>query len=224
MYKHKIIVSPSSNHLILEDKLDAYLEKYFPDTEEVTTTVITTKDKLANSIAEDIDSSHYLKSQSFVSDAAYLEQYFASKNKPRKDKKKKKGKKKSKIKEEPILIRDILYGSYEDDADESDNSYATPYGTLLLSGNRTKEMEMYHRLNEAGWNSYKIMKNSKYSKREINMFKPVKKAKKNKKNKKAMKQLGVEDTLVQILGDMGYDDYEDYAKEMLTMTSSDIFK
>ena len=101
----------------------------------------------------------------------------------------------------------------------------TPYGSLLLTSGRTKEMELYRRLNEAGWNSYKIMKNAKYSKREMNMFKPIKKAKKNKKKtKKMMKNLGVEDTLVQIFEDMGYDDFEDYRKEMLSMTSDDIFK
>ena len=48
------------------------------------------------------------------------------------------------------------------------------------------------------------------------------KKKSKKKAEKMMKQLGVEDTLVQIFEDMGYDDFEDYEREMLSMTSEDM--
>lgn len=226
LYKHKIMVSSSSNNLIREDNLDDYLDEFYPDMETTHTEIIVMKDKLAKSLARDIDHSPYFKSFSYSSDAEYLESYFANKNKSRKKSKKDNKKKyKEKYKTEPVLIKDVINGYYDpSNGEESDNSYATPYGTLLLSGSRTREMEMYHRLNDAGWNSYKIMKNSKCSKRERNLFKPIKKAKKGKKAKKAMRELGVEDTLVQIFEDMGYDDYEDYAKEMLNMTSADVFK
>lgn len=226
LYKHKILVSslPSGGKIKDDDAFDKYMERYFPEDEYVEPQFNIVKDKIANKISAEYDTSPYFKSYSFASDAQYLEQYFSSKNKPKK-KDKSKGKKK---KEDPILLKDIIDGVYKPDPnaeDESDNAYVRPYGTLLLSGSRTKEMEMYHKLNEAGWNSYKIMKNAKYSKRERDMFKPIKKAKKKKKKRteKMMKQLGVEDSIVQIINDMGYDDFEDYQREMLSMTSDDLF-
>ena len=227
LYKHKIIVSscPSGGKIKDEEAFNEYLNTWFPEDSLEDPTVTIRNDKLADKIASEFDASSYYKTYSFESDAQYLENYFANKNK--KGKKKKGKKKNKKIKKDPILIQDIIDGLYSQDDnydDESDNSYATPYGTLLLSGSRTKEMEMWHRINEAGWNSYKIMKHAKYSKRERDLFKPVKKAKKKSKKKaeKMMKQLGVEDTLVQIFEDMGYDDFEDYEKEMLSMTSEDM--
>lgn len=225
LYKHKIIASslPSGGKIVDEDKFDDYMDTWFPPETYIEPTVKTANDKMANKISEEYDASPYFKSYSFESDAQYLESYFSSKNKP-----KKKNKKNKKVKEDPVLIQDIIdgYYSYDNNADdESDNSYVTPYGTLLLSGSRTKEMEMYHRLNEAGWNSYKIMKNAKYSKRERELFKPLKKAKKKKRKntEKMMRHLGVEDSIVQIFEDMGYDDFEDYQNEMLKMTSADLY-
>ena len=226
LYKHKIIVSPSTTNYKIKnnEEFDEYMDTWFPDDNYIEPTVTIRNDKLADKISSKFTTSPYFKSYSFQSDAQYLENYFANKNKSKKNSKKKKNK--SNIDEDPFLLTDWLNGCYTpSENNESDNSYSTPYGTLLLSGSRTREMEMYHRINDCGWNSYKIMKNSNYSKRERELFKPVKKAKKKKKNKgkNAMREMGLEDSIVQIFEDMGYDDFEDYRKEMLSMTSDDLF-
>ena len=112
-----------------------------------------------------------------------------------------------------------MNGYYDDIADESDNAPLTTYNGLLLSTGTTKELEIYHKLSELNWDSYKIMKKAKYSKRVSSMFK-VQKKKKKKKNKSS----SYDDLLIDIMTDNNYSDFEEFQKEMLNMTAENVFR
>ena len=129
------------------------------------------------------------------------------------------------------MLSDMMRADYEkyfrDEntyMEDSDQGLAL-YNDMLLSSGTVKELDVYHRLNECGWNSYKIMKSANYSNRVSGMFKPPKK-KKKKKSKYDDKYDGL---LIDIMTDNGFDtddidSFEDFQKEMLNMTSANVFK
>ena len=63
------------------------------------------------------------------------------------------------------------------------------------------------------------MKKAKYGKRVTSMFK-VQKKKKKKKNKSS----NYDDLLIDIMTDNNYSDFEEFQREMLNMTSENVFK
>ena len=67
-----------------------------------------------------------------------------------------------------------------------------------------------------GWRSYTLMKHANFSSRVASQFK-----KKNKKKAKKRKQY--DDQLVAIMGDNGYDDFDEFSRDMLNMTAPAIF-
>lgn len=237
--KHKIIIGTVGRFLIDEDALDRVTEMYSNSMIPDKICVEKLKDKDAEKILENDDHKYrnkykHLKSQSFKSDAEFLESYFRNKNYYSKfdKKKKKKNKKKHKKHNDAILISDFMRSDYEDYyhgpdyMEDSDTAPIVMYNNMLLSAGTTKELDVYHKLNELGWNSYKLMKKGQYSSRVTNMFKPPKKKKKGKKNKKE----GIYDgLLIDIMSDNGFDvddmdSFAEFQDEMLNMTSQNIFK
>lgn len=223
LYKHNIVLSPTDKILVDEEKLDNLIKDLHQQSEINTENidVVVVEDKNVDKISREFSESDIkrYKSKTFVSDAEFLESFFNSKNKT-KNKKKKKNKKKS-SNNNKVLIGDIMSGNYYDEVEESDNAPLMTYNGLLLSAGTSKDIDVYHKMDAAGWKSYKLMKRSNYNKRVTAMFKPEKK-KKKKKNKGNGK--GYDDLLIDIMTDNGYDDFEDFQKEMLSMTSADLFK
>lgn len=217
LYKHGIYVSPVDlRNMVDDDELDEYLDENFPESElkKIKFNVDVTSDKFAEKLSKefsDADIRRY-KSKTFVSDADFLESFFNSKNKT-------KNKKKISTKKEPILLKDLMSDNYVPGVEDSDNSTLMVYDNLLLSAGTTKDIDMYHKIDDCGWQSYKLMKRANYSKRMTSMFKAQKKSKKKKKKNKS----GYDDLLIDIMTDNGYDDFEDFQKEMLSMTSKDLF-
>ena len=174
-----------------------------------------------------------IKSQSFKDDFDYLDNYFRNKNyNPKKDKKKHK-KKNNKNKENRAMISDLMRADYDlyyygkdEYMEDSDTGYAV-YNNMMLSNGTMKELDIYHKLNDLGWNSYKLMKKSSYSKRVASVFKPPKKKKKNKK--KSVYNKEYDGLIIDIMTDNGFDtddmdSFAEFQKEMLNMTSANVFK
>lgn len=231
--KNKIIVGSVGRFLIDEEALDNYIDEYTKNMEVDNISVNKIKDKEAEKILDSEGSKNkykHLKSQSFKDDVDYLESYFRNKNINNVFGKKKKGKKnkKKKNKEDRIMISDLMRSDYEDSfygedyMEDSDNKPMVLYDGLLLSSGTTKELDVYHKLNDLGWNSYKLMKKGEFSNRVASMFKPPKKKKKGKKNKKE----GIYDgLLIDIMNDNGIDaddldSFAEFQNEMLNMTSA----
>lgn len=226
--KNKIIIGTVGRYLIDDDRFDDIIDMYSEDIDVDNITVNQSKDKFAEKISEDINPNRSIKikSQSFKDDYDYLDYYFKNKNVSSKKKKGKKNKK------DRLLISDFMRDDYidriygdEPDMEDSDQGMAL-YNNLLLSSGTVKELDVYHKLNEIGWNSYKLMKKGEFSKRITNAFKPPKKKKKKKKNKGSDMYDGL---LIDIMTDNGFDtddldSFAEFQKEMLNMTSENVFK
>ena len=232
--KNKIILGTVGRFLIDDEKLDDIIKFYSDDMNVDNITVEQSRDKTAEKILDGGTSKKYknIKSQSFKDDFDYLDYYFKNKNfNPKKNKKNKKNKKKNK--KDKLLISDFMRSDYEDyfyDKDsymeDSDQGMAI-YNNLLLSTGTAKELDVYHKLNDIGWNSYKLMKKGEFSTRVTKMFKPPKKKKKNKKKSKYNN--GYDGLLIDIMTDNGFDtddmdSFADFQREMLNMTSANVFK
>lgn len=237
--KNKIIIGTVGRFLIDDDKLDEVVDFYSDNMVVENIHVDQEKDKIAEKILDDDNGDKkmkskykHLKSQSFKDDSDFLSSYFKNKNyysnfgKQNKKKNKKKDK---------LLIKDLMRADYDkyihddDYMEDSDTAPMTLYNGLLLSSGTTKELDVYHKLNEMGWNSYKLMKKGSYSSRVTNMFKPPKKKKKGKKGKKSKYNDMYDGLLIDIMTDNGFDvedmdSFEEFQKEMLNMTSSNVFK
>lgn len=225
MYKHNIIVSDVKDHYIDMDKIDEYLEEVYPDDFDVssmTTSVI--KDKEAERLSNEVGNvGKRITTTSFVSDQSFLDSYFNSRKV--KKGKKKKDKKNKKKDNDKYLLTDVMNGYYDYDdseVEDSDNQALMSYNGLLLNSGTTKEMDVYRRLNEIGWNSYKLMRRSKYSKRVASTFKPLKKGKKKKKGFNVKDSY--EDLLIDIVQEQGYDNFEEFEKDMLNMTADNVLR
>jgi len=234
--KHKIIIGTIGKNLVDEDKLDDVL-KLYTESMNITDDVIVTQyhDKIIKKMVNDgikhKNKYKHLKSQSFKSDAEYLESYFKNKNaySDYGKNKKKKNKKKDRLMISDLMRDDYETLFYDEDTymEDSDNAPMTLYNGMLLSSGTTKELDVYHKLNELGWNSYKLMKKGDYNSRVVNMFKPPKKKKKGKKSKN--NPGNYDGLLIDIMSDNGFDvddmdSFEEFQKEMLNMTSANIFK
>lgn len=218
LYKHNIVISKVDSEIVDGDKINDYIRRIYssdnvPNPDKINVDV--TQDREAVKLSKESNNISTYKSKSFISDAEFLESFFTNKNKEKKKSKKKKNKK------DRFLITDLMNGKYDDyDVEDSENAPLMSYNGLLLSSGMTKDIDVYHKLDEMGWHSYKLMKRAKYGKRVTSMFKAQKKSKKKKKKNKSTEY---DDLLIDIMTDNGYDDFEDFQKEMLSMTSKDLF-
>lgn len=234
--KNKIIVGTVGKFLVDDEKLETIISFYSEDMNIDNIVVEQGKDKVAEKILDDGISGNKhknIKSQSFRSDFDYLDYYFKNKNFNGGKKNKKKDKKNKKNKDK-LLISDLMRSDYEDYfygkdgyMEDSEQSLAL-YDNLLLSSGTVKELDVYHKLNDIGWNSYKLMKKGEFNSRVTNMFKPPKKKKKDKKNKSKYNDK-YDGLLIDIMTDNGFDtddmdSFEDFQREMLNMTSANVFK
>ena len=223
MYKHNIIVSESQDMYIDIDKVDSYLNDIYSDginVSDVTVSVI--KDKYAEKLSDEVgEVGRRITTTAFTGDEDFISSYFLNRKVKRNKKSKKK---KHNPNKEKYLLTDVMNGYYdydENDIEDSENANLMAYNGLLLNSGTTREMDVYRRLNELGWNSYKLMKRSKYSKRVASTFKPLKKG---KKKKGFDVQDSYDSLIIDIIQDQGYDNYEEFEKDMLNMTSSNVLR
>lgn len=216
LFKNNIVISDVGRRLVDNEALDNYLDEIQePETIEID---FVKKDKTIDKITQDyVESIGYKKSKSKKSDIDFMDEYFRLKNSS-----KKKGKKKKKHKNNnssEISLKDLCSGKYLDKI--KDTSYEDDtvmvIGGQFFNTNTSKELSVYHALNDMGWNSYKLMKKSNYGKSVTNIFK--KNSKKAKKERKKRDKL-----LIDIMTDNGYDDFEQFARDMEDFTSSNVFK
>lgn len=170
----------------------------------------------------------------------YLDKYFTAKTvtkftnkkfgkkKKQYDKKKKKDKKKSNnlnmFGEPKFLISechpDHISNLYDTTEEDELSTEVVFYNGRFVSGEEARELAIYEKMGELGWNSYAIMASKKYGKRAIKDLKRTNK-KKNKKKKKGTKF--ADKLLMDMMTDNGYDDFAHFASEMENFTS-DIVK
>lgn len=229
--KNGIILGRQGRYLTDVGKLEDFIEdnEYYMPKDVDKIDVSFGKDKCADKIVQEEDSLKGIKrrSRSFESDAMFIDSWFLNKNKElnkgKKNKKKKKHNKKSKKNKQRygMMITDLMKSNYEDylGYEKSDNAQAIYSDGLLLSTGNSEEMEIYHKLADLGWDSHKIMKRAHFGKRFRNVFKA-----KKKKKKKNGRKTGYEDILIDIMTDNGYDDFEEFSRDMLDMTSANVFK
>lgn len=220
-YKKGIIVSSGKGYII-EDELYDYLDENYSDIDTSKTNTVFVKNKEAASIAEkELDASPtYIRSKSFKSDVDYLNEYFKLKNKRSKKSLKKKKKKHDKSSYQ-YRISDLMKSDYLKDFEKYQEDPEYSYGNLLLSRAGNEDVAVYHKLNDMGWNTYKIMKKANFSKRVTELFNEKKQKKKDKKRKNKKKKF--DSILVDIMTDNGYDDFDAFSKDMLKMTSADLY-
>lgn len=224
MYKHNIIISETNDHYIDMDKIHDYVNEVYPDDIDTMTTSII-RDKEAEKLSNEVGAvGKRITTTAFKSDQDFLDSYFNSKRVKGDKKGKKKKKKDKKYDDNKYLLTDVMNGYYDyEEVEDSDNQTIMSYNGLLLNTGTTKEMSVYQRLNDIGWNSYKLMRRSKYSKRVASAFKPLKKGKKKKK-KGFNVQNSYDDLIIDIIQDQGYDNFEEFQKDMLNMTSDNVLK
>lgn len=236
--KNKIVLSVVDNKNFIDyDAMEKMAKLYSGDIEDVK--LVSSKDKYVNKIADDINlntrKSYYGNSnmQAFDNDMDYLDYFFKNKNKF--NKKKKKGK--NNIDDGDVtIITDLMRGDYKDyffskddlmsDSDSKPMMYSQ---SLMLSTGTVKDLEIYKALNDWGWNSYKILKKTNYSDTIAEAFKPPKKKKKDKKNKNKNGMNNYDGLIIDIMTENGVDlddieAFEDFQREMLSMTSEDMYK
>jgi len=224
-YEKGIIVSSGKGY-IYDDELMEYLDENYSEIDVDKTTTTFVKNKEAIKIAEtELDKGmRFTKSKSFKSDVDYLDEYFKLKNKRVKKSLKKKNKKKNKDRDlmNDYRISDLMKSDYLKDFEQyQESSDYDVFGGLLLSRTGNEDLNVYHKLNDMGWNTYKLMKKANFSKRVTDLFDEKKKKKKEKKRKKKSKKF--DSILVDIMTDSGYDDFDEFSKDMLKMTSADLY-
>lgn len=230
MYKHNIIVSENHGGYIDMEKLDDYIDEVYPEVNENLNEiqVYSGKSKEADKIVSTFGATtpKRITTHAFADDMDFIDSYFKGRNIKSNNKKKKSKKKNHNKSDDKFLLMDVINGYYdynESDVEESDNAPFMMYNGLILNSGTTREMDTYRRLDELGWHSYKLMKRANYSKRTASVFKPKKKGKKKKK-KGFDVQSSYDDLIIDIAQDAGYDNFEEFSKDMLNMTAANIFK
>ena len=220
LYKNDIVLSEIGNGklFVIDDAIDDFIDEM--DTDVDVSIEFVKKDKDVEEMTDEyLNSINYYKTVSKKSDIDFLDEYFRMKNSSR-SKKKHKKKKKKHDKSGTISLRHLMSGEYldmiRDTSEEDDDDRVMLIGGQFIKSGTSKDIDFYHQLNELGWNSYKLMKKMNYGKSVTKIFKESKKDKKKKKKQ--------EKFLIDIMTDNGYDDFEQYSKEMLDFTSSNIFR
>ena len=122
------------------------------------------------------------------------------------------------------LVTTDIY-KMDDDAKDSEPVW---YRGSFVARDTIDELKLYEQLNLMGWNTFKIMKDSKTSKAVTKVLKARKKSSKEEKKdrKKAKKRASkvTDGFLLSAASDNGYDDYNDFADDMLNFTADSLYK
>lgn len=219
--KNKIVVSRVDRNMIDEEKIDRIIEEQsstYDKNDEAN--VVFGKPNIDKKVEDAILKRRiggimdYKKNTTMhMSDVDYLDEFFKLKNK-KKDKHKKH--KESNESVYPSLT-DYITGDYLDMIDDTtDDDQVILYGGSYITQRALEDVDVYYKLNELGWNSYRLMRRAKGNKHIAKMFKKEEKRKKKKQKKH-------NNFLVEVMTDGGYDSYEEFEREMLDFTSKNMF-
>lgn len=224
-FEHGIMPRDPKQPLIKDfSKIDRYIDEVYGDNTIEEIVKIKADKELKELLSEHVSSYKY-KSTMTASNINILDEYFSIKNASKRNKKNKKRNKKGKKKYTKVYepsLADYMSGDYLyniEDTEDIDNSEYVMYNGRYLTKESAEELETYHKLNELGWNSYKLMKGQGFRTSIADMFKEEKKRKKKEK-KMAKKKKKSDNLLVEIMTDGGYDDFEEFQREMLSCTSA----
>ena len=218
-FKEGIVLPHIPKSFIDYDALNRYMEEEWSEevlNTQVNNVTINYKGKskeVEKIITKHVESVTFMKSRSQKSDVDFLDEYFSIKNS------RKKKSNKGKNKKTKYLISNFMgdnYLKYLEDTTEEDqyDLYNNYYGTGYLSASEAKEESLYRMLNNAGWDSYKIMRKRNTRSKKIAESIKKEEKKKKKKNKKIKKQRKeIDKVLVDMMDDNGYSDFEQFAKE-----------
>lgn len=217
LLKNKIMVSKIDLKKIDEDVLEEMDDKIAdPNFTEIVVDE-DARNRAGEKLLEDINMDIDTQKLKEISNVDYLEEYFKTKNVVLKAKAEKEQKKYS--------VSDLMKGDvYDKIVDTTENDDVINYRGEYMRHKEAEELQVYKDLAKLGWDHIKIMRAMGVSKRVTDILKDQQKEgkKKGKNNKK--KKESDDDFFVHIVTDGGYDSYADFEKDMLNMTSSNVFK
>lgn len=216
-----VVISDTSLKMTVDDELvEKYEQDNFDETEEPEGHIVEkNNDKVLSKIVEKgLHNKNTFKlgsNNALELLAKFFEKKEAEDLTPEKDKEEADGE---------IVLSDFIDGAY--DKTDDDESYVW-YRGKILSGDDLKEMQLYNKFSECGWNSLAMMKKiSSNNNLQVSSIlrenkRKEKLSKKQKKRQKASKAAG--DFLVKMIGenDESFSNFED---EMLDFSIQNVFK
>lgn len=217
LLKNRIMISKVNINKINEDVLESIDETI---ADPAFTEIVVDEDarnRGGEKLLEDINMDNDTQKLKEISNVDYLEEYFKTKNivlKSRAEKEKKK-----------YSVTDLMNGDvYEKIQDTSEDDDVINYRGEYMRQKEAEELQVYKDLSKLGWDHIKIMRTMGVSKRVTDILKDQEKDKKKKGKDKKNKKESDDDFFVHIVTDGGYDSYADFEKDMLNMTSGNVFK
>lgn len=147
--------------------------------------------------------------------------YFETKSKFEKEKDIKEGY------DENLTLQDLIDDNFVTEEDlKNDVDEMIWYNGMMVKKSALEDEAIYRKLNELGWNTKKIYKNTVNDGKKGIAYELLKRAdKKEKKNKKKAKEQNKikDDFMTTLIFDNNYDSFKDFEDDMLNMTAFNIF-
>lgn len=221
--KHNIIISDPNIMTIDSEKLEEYEETFEEEilnNTKLSNKIIKCKDKNIEKLIEETSTRKVtLKKFREIDAVELLSSYFDNANS--------KEAKEEKRKYEDICVADIAEGIDQvDDNDEDEKT--TFFRGRMISHAELAQYNLLKDMNKWGWNSYKIMKQTKSKNSTATLaLKQERRLEKKRKKKKGV-QKAADNFLMNLMGDndmeVQFDSFEDYENDMLNLTVNDVFK
>ena len=126
-----------------------------------------------------------------------------------------------------VTLQDLLDDNFITEEDLKNNSDEMIwYNGMMIKKSAVEEDSIYRRLNEFGWNTKKIYRNTVVDGKRGIAYELLKRA--DKKEKKKLKKEGKknkvkDDFMSTLIFDSSYDSFSDFQDDMLNMTAANIF-
>lgn len=236
--KYNVLLSPKSKtkenyvdvfHMDIEEIYQLMNTEAFDPNEEIKIKRFN-KDKADKSVLEMVEEAENGSSKRFAKarDQAmlhggmdFIAEYFGVKNKYDKDKK---------LKEEydeNLTLQDLLDDNFITEEDlQKDTNEMIWYNGMMVKKSALEDEAVYRQLNDLGWNTKKIYKNTVSEDKKGIAYELLKRAdkKEKKKNKKDKKKNKLKDDfMTTLIFDNNYDSFADFEDDMLNVVASDIF-
>lgn len=221
--KHNIIISDPNVMVVNKERLSEYEETFeeeiLRDT-KLSNKIIKCKDKnVEKAIAEATSRRTTMKRLREVDAVELLSSYFDNANS--------KEAKEEKRKYEDICVADIAEG-IDEVKDSDDDEKTTFFRGRMISQTELCQYNLLKDMNKWGWNSYKIMKQTKSKNSTATLaLKQERRLEKKRKKKKGV-QKTADKFLMNLMGDndmdVEFDSFEEYENDMLNISINDVFK
>ncbi len=184
------------------------------------------RDKDAEAIVEKEFSTVRFNAGKFISsdNIDYLEEYFEKKKRANDAKKKRKSGDAYSIDLDRLMSADWDRDDESNVRDTWDEDDVVMYRGLYVKRGTVKELELYKKIAEYGWDTLKIMKHKGSSSRTRKIAAKDMKVKKIKKKKEKKRNEKMQEAFIDsLMDDSNYGSFEEYEKDMQNFTSSNIF-